>query len=90
NTSNVSFPQVDGESVLLHLDLLSICASSGSACTTGLPEPSHVLRAMGRSVHEAQGAVRFSLGRQTTQTHIDQTLAALASTTKKLRRISSS
>ncbi|MCP4715230.1 MAG: cysteine desulfurase, partial [Deltaproteobacteria bacterium] len=43
NTSNVSFPQVDGESVLLHLDLLSICASSGSACTTGLPEPSHVL-----------------------------------------------
>lgn len=88
-TSNISILQVDGESVLLHLDLRGICASSGSACTTGMPEPSHVLRAMGRSDHEAQAAVRFSFGRGNTPDEIEQTIAALRDIVVQLRRISS-
>lgn len=89
NTSNISFLSVESESVLLHLDLLGICASAGSACTTGTPEQSHVLQAMGCSAQEAQGAVRFSLGKDTTPQDIDTVVAALVAITKKLRKISS-
>ncbi|MCX8044813.1 MAG: cysteine desulfurase [Desulfobacterota bacterium] len=89
NTTNVSFLSVESESVLLHLDLLGICASAGSACTTGDPEPSHVLLAMGCTPQQAQGAVRFSLGKSTTARDIDTVAAVLTDIVKKLRSISS-
>lgn len=89
NTSNMSFQGVDGESVVLGLDLEGICVSTGSACSTGDPEPSHVLLAMGLSGREAQGSVRFSLGWETRQEDIDVTVPALVRTVERLRRISS-
>jgi len=89
NTANVVFPSVDGESILLHLDLKGIYASSGSACATGSPEPSHVLKAMGLAPRAAQGSIRFSLGNATTAEEIDQTIETVAETVDRLRRISS-
>jgi cysteine desulfurase len=89
NTSNMSFHGVDGESIVLGLDVRDICVSTGSACSTGDPEPSHVLLAMGRSAHEAQGSIRLSLGRETSEQDIDTTVQALAETVALLRRISS-
>jgi len=89
NTSNICFSGVESESVLLHLDLLGICASAGSACTTGEPEPSHVLRAMGLPSLQAQGALRFSLGRSTTAEQVDAVNEALTGIIKKLRAVSS-
>ncbi len=89
NTSSISFDAIDGESVVLGLDLQGICASTGSACSTGDPEPSHVLLAMGLSKKEAQGSIRISLGRSTREEDIDATVAALADTVKRLRAISS-
>jgi cysteine desulfurase len=89
NTSNMSFHGVDGESIVLGLDVRGICVSTGSACSTGDPEPSHVLLAMGHSAQEAQGSVRLSLGRETCEQDIDTTVQALAETVALLRRISS-
>ena len=89
NTANLSFRSIDGESILLHLDLRGICASTGSACTTDSPEPSHVLLAMGVEPRVAQGTVRFSLGHDNTAEQIDQTVAALADIVPRLRAISS-
>jgi len=89
NTSSVCFSGIESESVLLHLDLLGICASAGSACTTGETEPSHVLRAMGLSNRQAQSALRFSLGRGTTAGHVDTVAEALIGIIKKLRAVSS-
>jgi cysteine desulfurase len=88
NTSNISFDSIDGESIVLSLDFLGICVSTGSACSTGDPEPSHVLMAMGLSPKEAQGSVRISLGRHTRETDIDATVDALLDTVKRLRAIS--
>ena len=89
NTSNLSFQGVDGESILIALDLEGICVSTGSACSTGDPEPSHVLTAMGRSAREAQGAIRFSLGKDTTDQDIDVTVDTLVRTVGRLRAVSS-
>lgn len=89
NTSNMSFGAIDGESILLHLDLRGICASTGSACTTGIPEPSHVLTAMGASASSAQGSIRFSLGSDNTEQEIDMVVEALAEITSQLRAITS-
>jgi cysteine desulfurase len=89
NTSSLSFAGVDGESIVLGLDVEGICASTGSACSTGDPEPSHVLRAMGLSPREAQGSVRLSLGRETSPGDVDATVRALRSTVARLRRVSS-
>ena len=89
NTSNMSFQSVDGESILLHLDLQGICASTGSACTTDSPEPSHVLLAMGADSREAQGSIRFSLGKDNTKKDIDTTVEALVEIVGQLRAISS-
>ena len=85
---NVSFDFVDGESVILNLDLSGIAVSTGSACTSGDLEPSHVLLAMGIPPRRSQGAVRFSLGRETTQEEIDYTAAVLTETISRLRSMS--
>jgi cysteine desulfurase len=85
---NVSFDFVDGESIILHLDLKGIAASTGSACTSSEVEPSHVLLAMGVPARRAQGSVRFSLGRDTTQGELDYTAAVLVETIDRLRSMS--
>ena len=71
NTSNTSFEFVEGEAILLKLDELGICASSGSACTSGSLEPSHVMRAMGVPFTAAHGSIRFSLSVYNTEDEID-------------------
>ena len=77
NTLNVSFPGLDGEALLIALDLEGICASSGSACMVGSITPSHVLLAMGVPPEIAQATVRFSLGKQTTAGEIEAALEIL-------------
>ncbi len=79
NTLNVSFPGVDGEALLIGLDLEGVCVSSGSACMVGSVQPSHVLIAMGVAPAVASSTVRFSLGLATTEADIDHCLRALAS-----------
>ncbi|MFH0840144.1 MAG: cysteine desulfurase NifS [Candidatus Omnitrophota bacterium] len=88
NTLNVSFKYVEGESVLLNLDLRGIAASSGSACTSGSLEPSHVLKAMGVEPATAQGSVRFSLGSENTEAEIEIVVKELPPIIKKLRDMS--
>lgn len=88
NTSNISFEYIEGESILMLLDRYQICASSGSACTTGSLEPSHVLRAMGVPYTAAHGAIRFSLCRWNTEEEIDFVLEKLPPIIERLRSIS--
>ena len=88
NTSNISFEFIEGESILLLLDRLGICASSGSACTTGSLEPSHVLRSMGVPYTAAHGAIRFSLSRFNTEEEIDFILENIPPIISRLREIS--
>ncbi|MFH1775833.1 MAG: aminotransferase class V-fold PLP-dependent enzyme [Chloroflexota bacterium] len=78
NTLNLTLPGLRGESLVLALDQHDISLSSGSACKSGSPEPTHVLMAMGRTEEEAHCAVRFSLSRYTTEKDIDETVSALA------------
>ena len=89
NTSNLTFDSVDGESIVLGLDLHGICVSTGSACSTGDPEPSHVLLAMGLPARDAQGSIRISLGRSTVEADVEATAKALQLTVERLRTISS-
>jgi cysteine desulfurase len=77
NTLNVSFPGLDGEALLINLDLAGICASSGSACMVGSVQPSHVLLAMGVAPELARSTVRFSLGKETTAEEIEGAIARL-------------
>lgn len=77
NTLNVSFPGLDGESLLINLDLAGICASSGSACMVGSIQPSHVLLAMGVAPDLAGSTVRFSLGKETSEAEIETTIERL-------------
>jgi cysteine desulfurase len=84
NTLNVSFPGLDGESLLIALDLAGICASSGSACMVGSIQPSHVLLAMGVPRESAQAAVRFSLGRGTTAQEIEDAIARMGTVFERL------
>jgi len=88
NTLNVSFEYVEGESILLMLDDLGIAASSGSACTSGSLEPSHVMRAMGVPFTAAHGSIRFSLSRYNTEEEIDYVLEHLPPIINRLREIS--
>ncbi len=88
NTSNIAFDQVEAEAILLLLDQAGICASSGSACTTGSLEPSHVLTAMGASPTRARGSIRFSLGRYTTSGEVDYLLEQLPAIITRLRAAS--
>ncbi len=88
NTSNIAFDFVEAEAILLQLDQVGICASSGSACTTGSLDPSHVLTAMGLSPMRARGCVRFSLGIYNTEEDIDFLLSKLGQIIARLREIS--
>jgi len=88
NTSNISFKYVEGEAILLMLSEVGIAASSGSACTSGSLEPSHVLRAMGIPFTSAHGSVRFSLSRFNTDEDIDYIAEQLPTIIKRLREIS--
>jgi cysteine desulfurase len=88
NTSNISFKYVEGEAILLLLDQLGIAASSGSACTSGSLEPSHVLRAMGVPFTFAHGSIRFSLSRYTTGAEVDYVVDNLPQVIETLRKIS--
>src|SRR2546425_8877102 len=88
NTSNISFASVEAEAILLLLDQAGICASSGSACTTGSLDPSHVLVAMGLSPALARGSVRFSLGIDNTDEDVNYLLNHLPSIVATLRTVS--
>jgi cysteine desulfurase len=88
NTTNLSFEYIEGEAILLMLDKFGICASSGSACTSGSLEPSHVLRAMGVPFTAAHGSIRFSLSRYNTEKEVDYTIEKMPKIVNKLRKLS--
>ena len=88
NTTNIGFQYVEGELILLHLSDLGICASSGSACTSGSLEPSHVLRAMGVPFTALHGSIRFSLSRFTTEKEIDFVIENMPRIMDKLTKLS--
>ncbi len=87
NNAHLSFEHLEGESMLLLLDQQGICASSGSACTSGSLEPSHVLSALGVSPEQAVGSVRFSVGKDITDTDIDTLLVVLPDIVAQLRAV---
>jgi cysteine desulfurase len=88
NTTNISFEYIEGESILYHLSDLGVAASSGSACSSGSLEPSHVLRAMGIPFTAVHGSIRFSLSRFTTGEDVDFVLKSLPGIVTKLRAMS--
>jgi cysteine desulfurase len=88
NTSNIAFEYIEGEAILLLLNKLGIAASSGSACTSGSLEPSHVMKAMGIPFTAAHGTTRFSLSRYNTQAEIDRVIEAVPPIVAQLRRLS--
>jgi cysteine desulfurase len=88
NTCNIAFEYVEGEAILLLLNKMGIAASSGSACTSGSLEPSHVMRAMGIPYTAAHGTIRFSLSRYTTEAEIDRVIAAVPPIIAQLRKLS--
>jgi cysteine desulfurase len=88
NTLNVSFEGAEGESILLYLDLEGICVSTGSACSSGNLDPSHVLLAMGVDAERAHGSIRFSMGRDTREEDIDFVLEKLPSVIGRIRKMS--
>jgi cysteine desulfurase len=85
NTTNISFDRVEAESLLIALDLEGIAVSTGSACSSGTLEPSHVLRAMGFPAHRTQNSLRFSLGARSTADEVDRVVAVLPRIVEKLR-----
>ncbi|MDR2693547.1 MAG: cysteine desulfurase NifS [Chitinispirillales bacterium] len=88
NTTNVSFENIEGEAILLHLDEAGIAASSGSACTTGSLEPSHVMTAMGIPYNYAHSSIRFSFSVYSTDEDVDRVIAVMPDIVEKLRRLS--
>ncbi|HNS49737.1 MAG TPA: cysteine desulfurase NifS [Anaerolineae bacterium] len=88
NSASFLFKFVEGESILLHLDMLGVAASSGSACTSGSLEPSHVLLAMGFRHEEAHGSLRLTLGQENTDEDVEYVLAVLPDIIEKLRMMS--
>ncbi|MGE4056520.1 MAG: cysteine desulfurase family protein, partial [Vicinamibacterales bacterium] len=85
NTTNISFDRIEAESLLIALDLEGIAVSTGSACSSGTLEPSHVLRAMGFPAHRTQNSLRFSLGLHSTDAEVDRVVAVLPRLVEKLR-----
>jgi len=88
NTTNLSFEYVEGEAILLRLNEYGICASSGSACTSGSLEPSHVLRAMGVPFTAIHGSIRFSLSRYNSEAEVDRVIEIMPDIIKNLRQLS--
>lgn len=88
NTTNIGFENIEGEAILLLLNEHGICASSGSACTSGSLEPSHVLRAMKIPFTRAHGSIRFSLSRYNTEKEVDEIITAVPKIVERLRSIS--
>ena len=87
NTTNISFERVEAESLLIALDLAGIAVSTGSACSSGTLEPSHVLKAMGLPTHRTQNSIRFSLGAANTEADVDRAVAVLPGIVNKLRNL---
>lgn len=88
NTTNIGFKYIEGEAILLSLNQYGICASSGSACTSGSLEPSHVLRAMSLPYSVLHGSIRFSLSRYTTQAEVEKVLSVMPPVIERLRALS--
>lgn len=88
NTLNISFAYIEGEAILYHLSDAGICASSGSACTSGSLEPSHVIRAMGVPFTSVHGSIRFSFSKYNTEADVDHVLAVTPGIVDKLRALS--
>ncbi|MBI4888237.1 MAG: cysteine desulfurase [Acidobacteria bacterium] len=87
NTTNISFDRVEAESLLIALDLEGVAVSTGSACSSGTLEPSHVLKAMGFPPHRAQNSIRFSLGSANSEAEVDRVIALLPAIVEKLRSL---
>jgi cysteine desulfurase len=87
NTTNISFDRVEAESLLIALDLEGIAVSTGSACSSGTLEPSHVLKAMGLPAHRTQNSIRFSLGAGNTEQDVERVVAVLPGIVEKLRSL---
>ena len=88
NTANIRFDDIDGESLVIALDLKGLAVSTGAACSSGAIEPSHVLIAMGLRPEQARASIRFSLGKQTTEQDIDCAIQLLPETVARLRELS--
>jgi len=88
NTTNLTFPGIEGEALVIALDLKGICVSTGAACSSGAVEPSHVLTAIGLSAEEARSSIRFSLGRHTSEAEINYALEAAPAAVAQLRELS--
>jgi cysteine desulfurase len=88
NTTNIRFDHIEGESLVIALDLKGLAVSTGAACSSGAIEPSHVLIAMGLRPEQARGSIRFSLGKQTTQADVDFALNLIPGTVSRLRELS--
>ena len=87
NTTNISFDHVEAESLLIALDLEGVAVSTGSACSSGTLEPSHVLRAMGFPPHRTQNSLRFSLGMFSSEEEVDRVVSILPGLVEKLRSL---
>jgi cysteine desulfurase len=87
NTTNISFERVEAESLLIALDLEGVAVSTGSACSSGTLEPSHVLKAMGFPAHRTQNSIRFSFGMGNTDADVDRVLQVLPAVVEKLRNL---
>jgi cysteine desulfurase len=88
NTTNITFPGIEGEALVIALDLKGLACSTGAACSSGAVEPSHVLTAIGLSPEEARASIRFSLGRHTTAAEIDFALQSVPAAVEQLRDLS--
>jgi cysteine desulfurase len=88
NIANIRFDGIEGESLVIALDLKGLAVSTGAACSSGSIEPSHVLLAMGLKTSEARGSVRFSLGKQNTEEDLDFALTLVPETVARLRELS--
>ena len=88
NTTNLWFEGLEGEALVIALDLKGLAVSSGAACSSGASEPSHVLEAMGLSAERARSSVRLSLHRMTTETEIDRAIELVSSQVSRMRELS--
>ena len=88
NTTNLHFDHIEGEALVIALDLKGLAVSTGAACSSGAIEPSHVLLAMGLRPDQARASIRFSLGKQTNEEDIDFALALVPETVARLRELS--